>query len=127
MKGMKCEELWLTIEKEFMWQYIFTGMHSVCPPVHLCYCDAYGLCFGSADVGGASQGAKGYAELMKTQKQLKEVKEKASSGDKSEDWLLVQSRLRQEYDGRLMAASTRGKKAWYRAEEAGREFKGEGI
>ncbi|KAF2095613.1 hypothetical protein NA57DRAFT_79331 [Rhizodiscina lignyota] len=30
---------------EYIWQYIFTGVHEVCPSQHVCYCDGYGVCF----------------------------------------------------------------------------------
>ena len=30
---------------EYLWQYIFTGKHEVCPSQHACYCDGYGVCF----------------------------------------------------------------------------------
>jgi len=32
---------------EYTWQYIFTGNAEHCPVVHTCYCDGYGICFGS--------------------------------------------------------------------------------
>ncbi|KAJ9649003.1 hypothetical protein H2201_002085 [Coniosporium apollinis] len=32
---------------EYLWQYIFTGNAEYCPAIHSCYCDGYGLCFGS--------------------------------------------------------------------------------
>lgn len=33
---------------EYLWQYIFTGNAEVCPEMHTCYCDGYGMCFGGA-------------------------------------------------------------------------------
>ncbi|PSK51719.1 hypothetical protein B9Z65_2986 [Elsinoe australis] len=30
---------------EYLWQYIFTGNGVVCPAMHVCYCEAYGICF----------------------------------------------------------------------------------
>ncbi|KAF2154924.1 hypothetical protein K461DRAFT_276092 [Myriangium duriaei CBS 260.36] len=33
---------------EYLWQYLFTGNAEVCPAMHICYCDGYGLCFGGA-------------------------------------------------------------------------------
>ncbi|KAF7538279.1 hypothetical protein G7054_g3039 [Neopestalotiopsis clavispora] len=33
---------------ESLWQYIFLGEAVLCPREHLCYCDAYGLCYGGA-------------------------------------------------------------------------------
>ncbi|KAK3312835.1 hypothetical protein B0H66DRAFT_631653 [Apodospora peruviana] len=34
---------------EHMWQYLFTGEGVWCPDVSSCYCDGFGVCFGSAD------------------------------------------------------------------------------
>lgn len=34
---------------EYIWQYIFTGRHEVCPSQHICYCDGYGVCFDGPD------------------------------------------------------------------------------
>lgn len=33
---------------EYSWHYIFTAATVFCPSVHLCYCDAYSVCFPSA-------------------------------------------------------------------------------
>ncbi|KAK8207500.1 hypothetical protein IWZ01DRAFT_368499 [Phyllosticta capitalensis] len=34
---------------EYLWQYIFMRESQYCPAEHSCYCDGYGLCFGSAE------------------------------------------------------------------------------
>jgi hypothetical protein len=31
---------------EYVWQYLFAGVHEFCPEEHVCYCDGYGVCFG---------------------------------------------------------------------------------
>lgn len=31
---------------EYSWQYLFTGKPELCPEMHACYCDGYGICFG---------------------------------------------------------------------------------
>lgn len=33
---------------EYSWQYLFTNQSVFCPAEHLCYCDAFGVCFGGA-------------------------------------------------------------------------------
>ncbi|KAF2089014.1 hypothetical protein K490DRAFT_18729, partial [Saccharata proteae CBS 121410] len=33
---------------EYLWQYIFTRNYQYCPAVHTCYCDGFGICFGSS-------------------------------------------------------------------------------
>lgn len=32
---------------EYIWHYIFTGHEVYCPAQNTCYCDGYGICFGS--------------------------------------------------------------------------------
>ena len=32
---------------EYSWQYIWTGEAEYCPSQHVCYCDGYGVCFGT--------------------------------------------------------------------------------
>lgn len=34
---------------EYLWHWIFTGIATVCPAEHVCYCDGYGICFGSEE------------------------------------------------------------------------------
>ncbi|KAF2435406.1 hypothetical protein EJ08DRAFT_580594 [Tothia fuscella] len=30
---------------EYLWQYLWTGSATICPSMHVCYCDGYGACF----------------------------------------------------------------------------------
>ena len=34
---------------EYVWQFIFTSSPLHCPSMSACYCDGYGVCFGSAE------------------------------------------------------------------------------
>lgn len=34
---------------EYLWHWIFTGEEVACPREHVCYCDGYGICFGSEE------------------------------------------------------------------------------
>lgn len=34
---------------EYSWQFLFAGVAELCPAMHACYCDGYGICFGSAE------------------------------------------------------------------------------
>ncbi|KAJ9612158.1 hypothetical protein H2200_003755 [Cladophialophora chaetospira] len=33
---------------EYSWQFLFAGVPELCPEMHVCYCDGYGICFGDA-------------------------------------------------------------------------------
>ncbi|KAH7126620.1 hypothetical protein B0J11DRAFT_526036 [Dendryphion nanum] len=35
---------------EYMWQYLFTRNAEYCPSMNSCYCDGFGICFGSARI-----------------------------------------------------------------------------
>ncbi|KAI9840256.1 MAG: hypothetical protein M1838_004139 [Thelocarpon superellum] len=37
---------------EYLWQFVFTGKSVLCPAEHICYCDGFGLCFGSDEAYG---------------------------------------------------------------------------
>ncbi|KIW71313.1 hypothetical protein PV04_03494 [Phialophora macrospora] len=34
---------------EYSWQFLFAGVSELCPAMHACYCDGYGICFGGAE------------------------------------------------------------------------------
>jgi hypothetical protein len=34
---------------EYSWQFLFAGVPELCPAMHMCYCDGFGVCFGSAE------------------------------------------------------------------------------
>ncbi|ETI23282.1 hypothetical protein G647_05082 [Cladophialophora carrionii CBS 160.54] len=34
---------------EYTWQFLFAGVSELCPAMHVCYCDGYGICFGGAE------------------------------------------------------------------------------
>ncbi|KAL2870014.1 DUF3431 domain-containing protein [Aspergillus lucknowensis] len=34
---------------EYLWHVVFTGQNVVCPKEHVCFCDGYGICFGSEE------------------------------------------------------------------------------
>ena len=56
---------------EYSWQYLFSSQGVSCPPEHLCYCNAFRVCF-----GGASE-LNSYKDLQRTkleyEKQINEV------------------------------------------------------
>lgn len=42
------EDKWSGRIFEYVWQYLFTRNAEYCPAMNSCYCDGYGICFGSA-------------------------------------------------------------------------------
>jgi len=53
---------------EYLWQYIFTGNAEVCPAMHECYCEGYGMCF-----GGPEKFDEWFALRMKKQKHESQI------------------------------------------------------
>lgn len=113
---------------EYSWQFIFTGKGALCPAEHLCYCDAFGVCF-----GGTRQ-YEDMAQLVKdkekSKKELGELRPKGTSPDpeqatRLEDHIRF---LEEEQKKRTEAALERGDDPRLRAEECGRPWKdGDGF
>lgn len=66
---------------ESLWQYVFLGEAVSCPREHLCYCDAYGLCFGGADAWEQNEwlhGRRGEIDgrVRRLDEAIKELEEK---------------------------------------------------
>ena len=131
---------------EYTWQFVFTGLNTLCPVEHVCYCDGFGACFG----GQAEY--NDYFELQRkqreSQKELEEWREKdasikeanrqygpeyAASLETPEMGRDVYLRdqigaLERELGNRLVEAKERGKDPLARAEEVGRKWKeGDGF
>lgn len=131
---------------EYIWQYIFTGKNSWCPVQHVCYCDAYGICFGGEDK--FEQWFKMRKEKDDLEEELQEWKEKARKIENSKsdgrvdegadlevpelgkDVFMerVIQELDQKMDLAVKEAIDRGNDPRNRAAEAGREWKdGDGF
>lgn len=121
---------------EYVWQFVFTGQHVVCPAEHVCYCDGYGVCFGGEKEYRAyyhrlSQIGSLEEELREWQ-EMKEVFEQASSEEREsltnpETGLDLELEgmikgLRTWCDQRKEEAMQHGDVAINRALEAGREW-----
>lgn len=129
---------------EYIWQYIFTAAPIHCPSMSACYCDGYGICFGSPAKFDT------WFELRFDMNELKEelrvwqekadsielARSKAKNGKVADDALLdvpefgrdreLKRRikeLQEELDGRLSGAFELGKDPRQRALESGREWR----
>ena len=129
---------------EYLWQFIFTGDGALCPAEHLCYCNAFGVCFG---------GPRQYDDFVrlvedieKAKKELKEGKQASkavedaltggSAGSSPNYTSLGQSTRLEEHIGLLKdkqerqtkAALARGDDPRLRAEECGQPWaEGDGF
>jgi hypothetical protein len=131
---------------EYVWHFIFTGQHIVCPEEHVCYCDAYGICFGSEEVYNAWWDKMW--ERRRYEDQLKDWNFKADAIakakeegriDEAKTLIVPEFGLDEELQGKIAAldkvldagkaeAMRRGEDPRNRAMEAGREWKeGDGF
>lgn len=121
---------------EYSWQFIFTGKNALCPAEHLCYCDAFGVCFGGA--AAYHEHVQGVEEKEKLGKELQVLKE-ADAAPKSSPALRdsssahpnpkqleeIQRRIsaiEAKLTNRLKEAKERGDDPRLRAEECGRPW-----
>lgn len=127
---------------EYSWQFLFTGQGAVCPAEHLCYCDAFGLCF------GGSRQYDDFVHLVRDKKKTQKELEEWENADKAfkdrivDDSVSITSNLtppdpkqslhleeriqsmEREAKERTKAALQRGDNSALRAEECGRSGKG---
>lgn len=131
---------------EYSWQFLFTGQGAVCPAEHLCYCDAFGLCF------GGSRQYDDFVHLVRDkEKDQKELKEWRSADKAFKDRVVDDSfsttlnptppdpeqsahleervqYMEREAKERTKTALARGDDAALRAEECGRSWQeGDGF
>jgi hypothetical protein len=109
---------------EYVWQYIFAGVHEFCPEEHLCYCDGYGVCF-----GGKAQFDAWFALREKKKDLSTERDELGDDEEPKKHYMLAQLVVWQaELDKSMAEALERGKDPRNRAAEAGRDWKeGDGF
>ena len=115
---------------EYVWQFVFAGVHEFCPRANVCYCDGYGICFG---------GETEYDDYfkMREEKQKMEVELQELSGGEiltateklnTERMRSQVEQLRAEMETSETQAFERGEHPQNRAWEAGRPWKeGDGF
>ena len=120
---------------EYVWQWLWTGEGEVCPVEHVCYCEAYGVCFGTE--------GEGYQEWMDMEKvwwgvqdelydlALRDMQEPQKGWLQSPHAVELEEFvkfLRLEMQKRRDEAMVRGQNPRRRAEVAGRDWKdGDGF
>ncbi|KAK4982952.1 hypothetical protein LTR66_009020 [Elasticomyces elasticus] len=131
---------------EYIWHFIFTGRSIVCPAMHACYCDGYGICFGGEKEFDdwfeirfrMRESETRLSEWMYREKMIEEAKTEGRVEEEAE--LVVPElgrdvelrkeikRLQEELDRRKDRALERGQDARNRAVEAGRQWReGDGF
>lgn len=109
---------------EYVWQYIFAGVHEFCPEEHVCYCDGYGVCF-----GGKTEFEYWFSVREKWRILVKTRDELGDGELEEKDKLTSQmNALQEEMDNLKASALERGKGSKNRAIEVGRGWKdGDGF
>jgi hypothetical protein len=131
---------------EYLWHFIFTGKHVVCPKEHVCYCDTYGICFGGEEQYNAwwdmLYDKRRYEEQLKdwhlSADEIANAKE-AGKIDEGKTLIIPEFGLDKELEAKIaeldaflnaekMKAIILGDDPKNRAKEAGREWKyGDGF
>ncbi|KAI9804321.1 MAG: hypothetical protein M1833_007128 [Piccolia ochrophora] len=105
---------------EYNWHFILTGETSFCPPTNECYCDGYGVCFGSA------RKTDEWFELREARKNIETKLEEARESNRSTAELRRRAVALDVYLAQtLNEALERGMDPRERALEVGREWKEE--
>lgn len=131
---------------EYVWQYVFTASAVHCPSMSACYCDGYGICFGSPEAFDRwfelkfeSNEFEEELRVWREQAELIEEMRGQSKDGKLDEEALVEvpqpgrdgwlrekiGGLMEEMEGLKERAFERGRNPEQRALEAGREW-GEG-
>jgi Protein of unknown function (DUF3431) len=111
---------------EYVWQYVFAGVEEFCPLESICYCDGYGICFGSE---GRYQE---YFAIRRKSRELADIKESLNDDETAEKQKMQIQVDLTELDLKMSTmkkdAYIRGDDPKNRAEEAGRRWQvGEGF
>jgi hypothetical protein len=131
---------------EYVWHFIFTGQHILCPKEHVCYCDVYGICFGGEEAYDAWWGKmwerRHYADQLEEWHSKADAIAKAKKEgriDEATALTVPEFGLDEELEGKIAAldvvlnagkaeAMQRGDDPRNRAMEAGRQWKeGDGF
>ena len=119
---------------EYLWQFIFTGRHVVCPEMHQCWCDGYGYCFGDKKAFQAANDL--FIGIDKIKIQIGRMEEELEDGEelskadqaKKERMHMVIDDMRKEVWWMVDEAKERGKDPKIRADESKRPWKkGDGF
>lgn len=109
---------------EFTWFYILTGKTTYCPSMNVCYCDGFGLCFGSLGRIEAWLNLKSTQYLA--EEQLRQAEQQGRSNDVLREHLNL--RITKSLKQRVFEALVKGDNPRNRALEAGRPWKeGDGF
>lgn len=131
---------------EYMWQYVFTGESYWCPVEHTCYCDGYGVCFGSPERYSywfelRSQRDDWNGQWLDWEEKGKKIQQAMDEGRAQEAAEMEQpepgkdkecaeqiDRLQHEMDDLLKDAQQRGSDPQTRAQDSGRPWsEGDGF
>ncbi|OJD35983.1 histone-lysine n-methyltransferase 2b [Diplodia corticola] len=111
---------------EYMYQYIWLGVHQLCPKEHACYCDLYGVCFGGETAYEDYYAKKAHVDLL-TQMSGKQV-EAGGNATWPVDYKHLIEMATEAVKADLRNAFLRGTDPYNRAVEVGREWQaGDGF
>jgi hypothetical protein len=106
---------------EYSWQYLFTGKPELCPEMHVCYCDGFGICF-----GGPAAFQKWFDIREESRNLSAQGADLYNAGEyeKAKDTETQKTVLESKLQELKFEAFERGKDPKKRAAECGRAWKG---
>ncbi|KAL1637248.1 hypothetical protein SLS58_009435 [Diplodia intermedia] len=111
---------------EYLYQYIWLGVHQLCPKEHACYCDLYGVCFGGETEYEDYNAKKAHVDMLQ-QMSGKQI-EAGGNATWPVDYETLIETSREAVKTDLRNAFLRGSDPYNRAVELGREFQaGDGF
>ncbi|KAL0260692.1 hypothetical protein SLS55_004382 [Diplodia seriata] len=111
---------------EYLYQYIWLGVHQLCPKEHVCYCDLYGVCFGGETEYEDYNAMKAHVDML--QQMSGKQMEAGGNATWPVDYETLIETSREAAKTELRNAFLRGSDPYNRAVELGREFQaGDGF
>lgn len=100
---------------EYSWQFLFAGVPELCPSMHACYCDGFGICFG----GGEQY--QYWLDLRAKMRTLRaQADEKAGVPGEADELRAIAQVMNERLDALTQEAFERGQDPRSRAMEVGR-------
>jgi hypothetical protein len=111
----KLDDIYSGRVMEYSYQFIFAGVPELCPEMHVCYCNGYGVCF-----GGKEELQEWFDQREKMRALDKDAVEMSAQPEKAEEMSFEARRIDTWLRERKEEAFLRGKDPSLRALEVGR-------
>ncbi|OCL15201.1 hypothetical protein AOQ84DRAFT_259008, partial [Glonium stellatum] len=115
---------------ELLWHYVFTNKSVVCPRADICYCEAFGICFGSdsqltvwSELRDKQRKLQSVLNLLEAEEN-EEQKDRGPTGNITSELREKIQKVGDQLEARLTAAKRRGEDPGNRATDSWKASKG---